>query len=222
MNASTCAGRNRHRSLHRPVPRMDPSARGMARAYVRFDWHVRALHLSGLIGKYIVKKLLVVLGALLFSQVVHAASVVGSRHDLSTPETPQVCEFCHTPHHANINLPSPLWNRAETTQTFTLYGSVTMDTATAQPKVASRLVPQLSRRRQRLDDGERQQRQHQARPRVASRLGPARHDHATPIASAATSTITERAGEPWFSAPTFPTITRSRCPTRPRRRIPIS
>jgi predicted CXXCH cytochrome family protein len=76
---------------------------------------------------------------LLFAQHLHAASVVGSRHDLSTSYTPQVCEFCHTPHHANTNLPSPLWNRAETTQTFTLYGSVTMNTTVSQPKVASRL-----------------------------------------------------------------------------------
>ena len=80
-------------------------------------------------------------------------SIVGSRHDLSTAATPQVCEFCHTPHHANTNLPSPLWNRAETTQTFTLYGSATMNTTTAQPRVGLAPVPELPRRRQRLDDG---------------------------------------------------------------------
>lgn len=82
---------------------------------------------------------LILASVLLFVQQVHAGSVVGSRHDLSTPDTPQVCEFCHTPHHANINLPSPLWNRAETTQTFTLYGSPTMNVAVSQPQVASRL-----------------------------------------------------------------------------------
>lgn len=69
----------------------------------------------------------------------HGGSVIGSRHDLSTPGTPQVCEFCHTPHGANTNLPSPLWNRAETTQVFTLYGSPTLDMTTRQPLAASRL-----------------------------------------------------------------------------------
>ena len=33
----------------------------------------------------------------------------------------------------------PLWNRAETTQTFTLYGSSTMNTTPSQPRVPSRL-----------------------------------------------------------------------------------
>ena len=69
-----------------------------------------------------------------------AGSVVGSRHDLSTGGTTQVCEFCHTPHYASTNLPgTPLWNRAETTQMFTLYGSPTMNTSVAQPNVISRL-----------------------------------------------------------------------------------
>lgn len=66
-------------------------------------------------------------------------SVIASRHDLSTAGTPQVCEFCHTPHSANTNLASPLWNRAETTQIFTLYGSPTMNVAAGQPQAASRL-----------------------------------------------------------------------------------
>ena len=75
----------------------------------------------------------------LIAQPLHAASIVGSRHDLSTATTTQVCEFCHTPHHANTNLPSPLWNRAESTQTFTLYGSPTLDTMVSQPGASSRL-----------------------------------------------------------------------------------
>ncbi|MGE5094356.1 MAG: cytochrome c3 family protein [Betaproteobacteria bacterium] len=69
-----------------------------------------------------------------------AASVVGSRHDLSTAGTPEVCEFCHTPHHSNTNQAGfPLWNRAETTQTFALYGSPTMDSLPMQPRTLSRL-----------------------------------------------------------------------------------
>lgn len=78
--------------------------------------------------------LCVVVGLLLLSKAALGGSVVGSRHDLSTPGTPQVCEFCHTPHFASTNIPgTPLWNRAETTQTFTLYGSPTMNTTPGQP-----------------------------------------------------------------------------------------
>lgn len=85
------------------------------------------------------KKLLAVVCMLLFSPTLHGGTVAGSRHDLSTPGTPQVCEFCHTPHSANTNIPAPLWNRAETTQTFTLYGSPTMNVAVSQPGGISRL-----------------------------------------------------------------------------------
>ncbi len=88
------------------------------------------------------KKLLAIVGVLLFSPTLHGGSVIGSRHDLSTAGTPQVCEFCHTPHSANTNAAiagAPLWNRAETTQTFTLYGSPTMNVAVGQPLVSSRL-----------------------------------------------------------------------------------
>lgn len=84
-------------------------------------------------------RLLGLAGVLFFAQQLHAASVVGSRHDLSSASTPQVCEFCHTPHHASTNLQAPLWNRAETTQTFTLYGSSTLNVTVSQPRAASRL-----------------------------------------------------------------------------------
>ncbi|MHB1123579.1 MAG: cytochrome c3 family protein [Ramlibacter sp.] len=85
------------------------------------------------------KRLLSTVVMLLVSVSLHGGSVLGSRHDLSTPATPQVCEFCHTPHVANTNIQAPLWNRAETTQIFKLYGSPTMNVAIAQPLVASRL-----------------------------------------------------------------------------------
>jgi len=86
-----------------------------------------------------VRRIVLLVSTLLFTSPLYAASVIGSRHDLSTSTTPQVCEFCHTPHHANVNLQSPLWNRAETTQTFALYGSPTMDTTVSQPRSLSRL-----------------------------------------------------------------------------------
>jgi len=85
------------------------------------------------------KKFLAIVGMLLFSPAIFGGSVIGTRHDLSTPGTPQVCEFCHTPHGANTNIQAPLWNRAETTQTFTLYGSATMNVAVSQPGGMTRL-----------------------------------------------------------------------------------
>lgn len=85
------------------------------------------------------KKLLALVSILLFAPAIYGGSIVGSRHDLSTSATPQVCEFCHTPHSSNTNIPGQLWNRAETTQTFTLYGSPTMSVAVSQPGGMSRL-----------------------------------------------------------------------------------
>ncbi len=68
------------------------------------------------------------------------ASIVGSKHDLSTtgvdPYSDRVCVFCHTPHHANNSLPiqAPLWNRfIDTNQTFVVYSSPTMDTSPGNP-----------------------------------------------------------------------------------------
>ncbi len=67
------------------------------------------------------------------------ASVVGTRHDLSTGTTTRVCVFCHTPHTANPDLNGPLWNRAGTPLTFTPYGSPTMETVPGQPSPVSAL-----------------------------------------------------------------------------------
>ncbi len=66
-------------------------------------------------------------------QAAWAASIVGSKHDLSTTNyygdysgaTTQICIFCHTPHGGDQGI-GPLWNRRITdTSSFTLYGGVT-------------------------------------------------------------------------------------------------
>lgn len=85
------------------------------------------------------KRIISTLVLLLFWEPLHSGTIVGSRHDLSTSQTPYVCEFCHTPHYASTNIQGLLWNRAETTQTFALYGSPTMDVAAMQPRGISRL-----------------------------------------------------------------------------------
>lgn len=50
----------------------------------------------------------------------------------------EICVFCHTPHHANTGIEAPLWNRAITTSTFTMYSSPTIDmTIAGQPQGVS-------------------------------------------------------------------------------------
>ncbi|GBE34120.1 doubled CXXCH motif [bacterium BMS3Bbin06] len=63
----------------------------------------------------------------------YGGSVVGSKHDLSSSSTPEVCVFCHTPHFASTTINAPLWNRKIGPVTFTPYQSPTMDTACASP-----------------------------------------------------------------------------------------
>lgn len=68
-----------------------------------------------------------------------AGSIVGSRHDLSTASSPEVCIWCHTPHNANQTITAPLWNRSVSTATFTPYSSPTMDTNPGVPRPVSLL-----------------------------------------------------------------------------------
>lgn len=98
--------------------------------------------------------------------VVHAATVVGTRHDLSSPSafpagtgpgpirsspsdaTSEVCVFCHTPHNAGSIADAPLWNKnlnaAE--PTYTMYTSDVLGTqglnysAAEQPVVSGKTV----------------------------------------------------------------------------------
>jgi len=69
-----------------------------------------------------------------------ASTIKGSKHDLSsnsTPDSTQVCIWCHTPHRANNTLgPAnvPLWNRyVDTSKNFMVYTGSTMDTQPGNP-----------------------------------------------------------------------------------------
>ena len=76
----------------------------------------------------------------------NAASVVGSKHDLSvngpasgitaSTET-EVCIFCHTPHFASTQ--APLWNRTDSATTYTIYSSSTTKATIGQPTGSSKL-----------------------------------------------------------------------------------
>lgn len=89
---------------------------------------------------------LIMLGVFtLYWGVSHAATVVGSKHDLtiasggggfSAYDTTQICVFCHTPHNANTSAPlngQYLWNRAVNTTTFTMYSSATLNATYVNP-----------------------------------------------------------------------------------------
>ncbi|MCF6281796.1 MAG: cytochrome c3 family protein [Candidatus Polarisedimenticolaceae bacterium] len=84
---------------------------------------------------------------LVLPQLLLAASIVGSKHDLGPTNyyggadattTNEICVFCHTPHNANISQ-GPLWNRRLTdTTVFQVYTSPTMDaTCAATPSALS-------------------------------------------------------------------------------------
>ena len=71
---------------------------------------------------------------------VMASGISGSKHDLSstaTPDSNQVCIYCHTPHSANNTLGSgnvPLWNRyIRTVNVYTVYTSPSMVNTPTNP-----------------------------------------------------------------------------------------
>lgn len=94
------------------------------------------------------KKLLVVVVVLAIALLGASAAMAGianTKHDLSSGSsasyknsgTTEICVFCHTPHGAATTV--PLWNRTNTTTTFTLYTSTTFNATTTktQPSGAS-------------------------------------------------------------------------------------
>jgi predicted CXXCH cytochrome family protein len=77
--------------------------------------------------------LIIVVGVIFISVFsAMAASVVGSKHDMSNPGG-EVCVHCHTPHFASTDpvLVAPLWNKKSTDfnfDAFTMYTSPTINT----------------------------------------------------------------------------------------------
>lgn len=75
-----------------------------------------------------------------------AGTVAGSKHDFSTTgpnvsyrgTSDQTCIYCHTPHNANATV-KPLWNKAITASTFTVYSSDTMNSTPTQPAGVSKM-----------------------------------------------------------------------------------
>jgi len=85
---------------------------------------------------------LAILCLLVFASVSQAAGIADTKHNLSstgtgsinTSGTTEICVFCHTPHGSDTAVAAPLWNRAVTTSTYTMYNSPSIDgTIDAQP-----------------------------------------------------------------------------------------
>ena len=81
----------------------------------------------------------VIILLLCFPALAGAQGIVNTKHNLSvngpgtvkaTAET-EVCKFCHTPHHATSE--KPLWNRTNSSATYTPYTSSTLNASVGQP-----------------------------------------------------------------------------------------
>ncbi|MDP2668848.1 MAG: cytochrome c3 family protein [bacterium] len=83
----------------------------------------------------------ITLAGILAAVSAKAQGILGTKHNLSTSGTGvhtingtnEVCVFCHTPHGADTGVAAPLWNRAQTAATFTVYSSATLDSLPNQP-----------------------------------------------------------------------------------------
>lgn len=69
------------------------------------------------------------------------AAITGSAHDLSgiPAANGQICLPCHAPHNAETVANAPLWNHEQSTATYTLYSSPTLDAVPGQPAGVSKL-----------------------------------------------------------------------------------
>jgi len=93
-----------------------------------------------------ISMLVAILGLLGFASATRAAGIADTKHNLSsgsgqsihtTDGTGEICVFCHTPHGADTGIAAPLWNRAQTVASFTVYSSTTLDTTPGQPSGTS-------------------------------------------------------------------------------------
>lgn len=71
-----------------------------------------------------------------------AGTIAGSAHDFtgSSWSGGRICVACHTPHKSDTSVTdAPLWSHNNTTQSYTLYASATMNATTGQPSGISKL-----------------------------------------------------------------------------------
>jgi hypothetical protein len=79
---------------------------------------------------------------LLGAQSVMSATITGSAHDFTTKTWSggKICIACHAPHNSDTSVSdAPLWSHRNSTQTYTLYSSPTMNATMGQPGGNSKL-----------------------------------------------------------------------------------
>ncbi len=88
------------------------------------------------------KRLTISLIVCIFFQIHLYGGIKDSHHDFSGSSwsNGEVCRPCHTPHHADLEVPnSPLWNHEVTQATYQLYSSSSLDAFPGQPGSTSKL-----------------------------------------------------------------------------------
>ncbi len=71
-----------------------------------------------------------------------AGTITGSAHDFTSSAWSggRICVACHTPHKSDTSVAdAPLWNHSNSTASYTLYSSPTMNATTTQPGGGSKL-----------------------------------------------------------------------------------
>lgn len=103
--------------------------------------------------RFIVAGLLISLSQL--SAAARDSDIRNTRHNLGTTTsshssgqvnpsagTSEICVFCHTPHGANTDPGTPLWNRQLKDSGYTTYSSATIDATNATPSGSENMLPQ--------------------------------------------------------------------------------
>ena len=73
---------------------------------------------------------------------VQAGTITGSAHDFTSKAWSggRICVACHAPHNTDTSVSdAPLWNHKNSTQSYTLYSSPTLNAAVGQPSGNSKL-----------------------------------------------------------------------------------
>lgn len=98
----------------------------------------------------IIAMTILMVGLLAFTSLVSAQTtgIANTKHNLRSTgtqalkgTTDEICIYCHTPHGGKKAIQddtAPLWNRAYTPGTFTLYASYTLDATPSQPTSVSK------------------------------------------------------------------------------------
>jgi hypothetical protein len=92
--------------------------------------------------KFVLFTSLVIGLLLLIAQGARAGTITGSAHDFTGQSWSggRICVACHTPHKSDTSITdAPLWNHTNSTASYTLYSSPTMNATVTQPGGGSKL-----------------------------------------------------------------------------------